>query len=278
MKKIITFLALVISLLVNAQGKLEWVLLPPGYSDGKSCPSATDCSQDILCFGLQYTPAYSGEVTTYTTGFYATCISTTNIYVSNESCVMDNNSTNDNFCSDSEDPFNYFNSSGNEGVNVKIEKGTPIILHRLCLKIPEGESITITPDFTGTQLTLSITTVDGRHVTDIVEDCPELVIDRDAICLDLCTKKPNTSGSALSTFTGISTLDRNVENTWVTDAKSGFLKLESKTLGFVPTRITTTQRDNISTPEEGMVIFNTTTQCLEYYNGTEWVCSSNKCK
>lgn len=40
-------------------------------------------------------------------------------------------------------------------------------------------------------------------------------------------------------------------------------------------RLTTTQRDAISTPLEGMTIFNTTTVSEEVYNGTAWISSTN---
>ncbi len=34
--------------------------------------------------------------------------------------------------------------------------------------------------------------------------------------------------------------------------------------------ITTAQRDNIANPEAGMVIYNSTTDQREFYNGTVW--------
>jgi len=51
---------------------------------------------------------------------------------------------------------------------------------------------------------------------------------------------------------------------------SAKLDVESTTKGFLPPRMTTTQRDNIATPAEGLVIYNTTTQVLNFYNGTAW--------
>lgn len=91
-------------------------------------------------------------------------------------------------------------------------------------------------------------------------------------CLTCTAPALTSSDVGLSTPVGISTLDRNVEADWL--GENAFIKLESKTYGFVPTRLTTVQRD-LMTAEEGMVIWNITTQCLEFYNGTQWVCSSN---
>jgi hypothetical protein len=51
---------------------------------------------------------------------------------------------------------------------------------------------------------------------------------------------------------------------------SSLVELSSTTQGFLPPRMTTTQRDAISTPAEGLVIYNTTTQVLNFYNGTTW--------
>jgi hypothetical protein len=45
----------------------------------------------------------------------------------------------------------------------------------------------------------------------------------------------------------------------------------STTRGFSPPKMTTTQRDAISTPFEGLLVFNTTTHTLNQHNGTSWV-------
>lgn len=119
------------------------------------------------------------------------------------------------------------------------------------------------------------------NVTYNCTECPPIQIILDT-CPDAdgnfpCTKPGSTNGDVEpNTYVGISTLDRNIDGSWATNAQNGFIKLESKTLGFVPTRLTTTQRDELNA-EEGMMIWNTTNQCLEFYNGTTWVCGKNKC-
>lgn len=40
--------------------------------------------------------------------------------------------------------------------------------------------------------------------------------------------------------------------------------------GFLPPRLTTAERDSIAAPAEGLVCYNTTTQVLNFYNGTVW--------
>ena len=56
----------------------------------------------------------------------------------------------------------------------------------------------------------------------------------------------------------------------MTPDASAVIDLTSTTKGFLPPRMTTTERDAISTPAEGLVVYNTTTQVLNFYNGTVW--------
>lgn len=51
---------------------------------------------------------------------------------------------------------------------------------------------------------------------------------------------------------------------------SSILDVRSTTKGFLPPRMTTTQRDAISSPAAGLMIYNTTTNKLNFYNGTAW--------
>lgn len=51
---------------------------------------------------------------------------------------------------------------------------------------------------------------------------------------------------------------------------NAILDIDSTTKAFMPPRMTTTQRDAIPTPTEGMVIYNLTTHVLNFHNGTEW--------
>ena len=52
-----------------------------------------------------------------------------------------------------------------------------------------------------------------------------------------------------------------------TSSPNAALDVTSTTQGFLPPRMTTTQRDAISSPAVGLVIFNTTTNCLNFYAG-----------
>ena len=53
-------------------------------------------------------------------------------------------------------------------------------------------------------------------------------------------------------------------------AASAILELSTTGRGFLPPRVTTTQRDAISSPAEGLMVYNTTDDALNYYTGSAW--------
>lgn len=65
----------------------------------------------------------------------------------------------------------------------------------------------------------------------------------------------------------------NTFNAWVSNQDvliEGGLELNATNKAFVLNRLTTVQRDGLTT-EAGMVIYNTDTNAMEYHNGTVWV-------
>lgn len=57
---------------------------------------------------------------------------------------------------------------------------------------------------------------------------------------------------------------------WRGPSASAILDVRSTTQGFLPPRMTTAQRDAISSPATGLIIYNTTTNKHQGYNGTTW--------
>lgn len=53
---------------------------------------------------------------------------------------------------------------------------------------------------------------------------------------------------------------------------SSVLDVVSTQKGFLPTRMTEIQRDAIAFPSEGLIIYNNDNQCLEFFDGTCWIC------
>jgi hypothetical protein len=52
---------------------------------------------------------------------------------------------------------------------------------------------------------------------------------------------------------------------------SAQLELNSSSKGFLPPRLTTTERNAISGPATGLLIYNSTKNCIEWFNGTSWI-------
>ncbi len=92
----------------------------------------------------------------------------------------------------------------------------------------------------------------------------------------VCFDAANTTGTAADTQVGITTLQRaGTDNgNWPMVRKSGHIALESNDKGFVITRMTTAQINAIPTPVDGMMVFDTTANCLKIHNGSTWKCFS----
>lgn len=55
-----------------------------------------------------------------------------------------------------------------------------------------------------------------------------------------------------------------------TATASAALEVQSTTQGFLPPKMTTTERDAIASPVAGLMLYNSTTNKLNFYNGTAW--------
>jgi hypothetical protein len=61
------------------------------------------------------------------------------------------------------------------------------------------------------------------------------------------------------------------KNTGVSDLyPSSIFAIDSTTQGFLPPRMTTTQKNAIATPAAGLVVYDSTTNKLQCYNGSTW--------
>ncbi|HMQ07527.1 MAG TPA: hypothetical protein PKC30_09515 [Saprospiraceae bacterium] len=56
--------------------------------------------------------------------------------------------------------------------------------------------------------------------------------------------------------------------------ESSIVEIQSATAGFLPPRLTMTQRYGITTPAIGLIICNSCSGCLEIWDGTKWICQS----
>ncbi|MCD9856735.1 hypothetical protein LUD75_18570 [Epilithonimonas sp. JDS] len=97
-----------------------------------------------------------------------------------------------------------------------------------------------------------------------------------------CLENAVTTGTALDTRSGITSLNRagaeTVNNNWPMVRKGGYLALESNKKPFVITRSSTANLANITNPVEGMMVYDTTENCLKIYVNAAigWRCYNKK--
>lgn len=97
-----------------------------------------------------------------------------------------------------------------------------------------------------------------------------------------CLENAVTTGTSLDTMTGITSLARAgaaaSSDNWPMTRKGGYIALESNKKPFVITRSSTANLVNISNPVEGMMVFDTTENCLKIYVSSTigWRCFNKK--
>jgi hypothetical protein len=80
----------------------------------------------------------------------------------------------------------------------------------------------------------------------------------------------NTTGSTrMMLFSSGSVKIQPASGTF-TEAASAAFDVNSTTKGMLPPRMTTTQRDAIASPAEGLMLYNLTSHAMEFYNGSVW--------
>lgn len=89
-----------------------------------------------------------------------------------------------------------------------------------------------------------------------------------------CTKPP-IGGTPLNSSVGISVLKENMLG-WPENVPNGFLVLESGKKGMVLTR-TTPAAIGSQNWQQGMIIYNTQSNCISIYNGSVWKCIERAC-
>lgn len=78
-----------------------------------------------------------------------------------------------------------------------------------------------------------------------------------------------TNAYALRVASGASLFSGSVGIGGAPDSKAA-LTITSTTQGFLPPRMTGTERDAISSPTAGLIVYNSTTNKLNFYNGSAW--------
>ncbi|WP_027379903.1 hypothetical protein [Chryseobacterium daeguense] len=92
----------------------------------------------------------------------------------------------------------------------------------------------------------------------------------------VCYNDTNTSTAGIDSKVGFSNLQKITPNngSWPASRKSAHIVMESNNKGFVISRMTTAQITAITSPQEGMMVYDTSVKCLKIYSGTAWSCFS----
>lgn len=102
------------------------------------------------------------------------------------------------------------------------------------------------------------------------DDRMEITVDDGQVIIGNTGSANNTSDATSFVFMNIGTRQAVISDTGdESPTASTILELKSTTKAFVPTKMTTTQRDAM-TALAGMVVYNTTTNKHQGYNGTTW--------
>lgn len=121
---------------------IKWVDL----KKEEHCVDHREKENNIHCLGLEYTPAATGILSSYTTGFFVNCTDGNSPITFNKSCLLKDNSQILNGCEEvGKILLNASANSGEFGKN-KIEKGIPIILHQVCFEVRDKATIDIQKD------------------------------------------------------------------------------------------------------------------------------------
>jgi len=140
-----------------------------------------------------------------------------------------------------------FNTTGNSNIAIGVDSGR---------RIANASNLTIANNsiFIGQ---------DSRANAD--NETNQIVIGHTAIGLGSNTTVIGNSSTTFGRWWG------NLLIGTSTNQASSVLTMESTTRGFLPPRMTSTERNAIATPATGLVVYNTTDNRLSVYNGTAWV-------
>lgn len=127
----------------------------------------------------------------------------------------------------------------------------------------EPNILQITNNTGGDNLTAAVSVI--LKTTSLKDDVKDVdvanIADGQGLMYNSTTKKYER---ATKNYIGSATLDA-----------SAVLQADSTTKGFLPPRMTQAQRDAIVSPVNGLIIHNTTTNLVNFFNGTSWVAISS---
>jgi hypothetical protein len=157
-------------------------------------------------------------------------------------------------------------------VNTEISASAAISASKLS---PPGSTLQLIYNNAGAFAGAANVTTDGTNLTLASGTINVNTVKAASGALTIEPQSDSTSAIVLATSTGatvmqIDTTNKRVGINTITPDPSASLDIESTTQGFLPPRMTTTQKNAISSPATGLVVFDTTLAYLQEYNGTSW--------
>lgn len=147
--------------------------------------------------------------------------------------------------------------------------------------LPSGSwTVTISPAVggatgtTGTGITTTIGNLPAGNYTFTVTNAAGCISPPSlSATLNPVTHQLGIPGASLSSVVGISTLN---QPEFLDNIPNALLALESKTKGFIITRVANPVTA-IADPKEGMIVFDTTANCIKLFRNGVWACITQKC-
>ena len=123
------------------------------------------------------------------------------------------------------------------------------------------------PSFTGSLRIESI----GNNQQRIIGGPTENITFGSGNTITLNTGEAYFSGSLLGQAFWMQSNGSTVIGAQSTPPASTLVEMRSTTKGFLPPRMTTTQKNAIATPATGLMVYDTTLNLISVYNGTTWI-------
>ena len=141
------------------------------------------------------------------------------------------------------------------------------------LTLNSNGTYTFVPDANYVGTTAVVYTICDDGIPSV---CDQATLYLTELALGVCYNNANTGTTGIDSKHGITLLQRAAADNgnWPMIRKSAHTVLESNTKGFVVTRVAKANLGNITNPQEGMMVYDTTDKCLKIYTDSAWKCFS----
>jgi hypothetical protein len=177
--------------------------------------------------------------------------------------------------------------NGNIGINTTTDAGFKLDVNGTArvsgdLRITQSGSTTFGVNIATTGGATTITPISSTSNITLISQNSNSSLSLAPSSVTLASRGGNLFVNALNVLafeTGASSTERarfatttgNLLINTTTDVASSKLTIQSTTQGFLPPRMTTTQKNAIATPVAGLMVYDTTLNLISVFNGTIWI-------